>query len=107
MTHYYLAGGVPYTPMFSRRGEQRFAVRQLLDIRNRRAIVPSLDGTAVVFPDAGDQLRHIRPVYGLRAAVTRASGHRGGYLPQSPRDAVRLAKDKLLARLRGRVRGEQ
>ena len=87
VTHYYFTDAVPFTPMFSRRSEGRYAVRRVRDIRTGRWVAPSLDGAPVVFPDRGGGLREIRAVGGLPAAVTRAAG---GYaaLPRSPGDAV-------------------
>jgi len=99
VTHYYFADAVPFTPMFSRRSEGRYAVRRVRDIRTGRWATPSLDGTPVVFPDGGDGLRAVRPVTGLRGAVTRAMAPYAG-LPQSPRDALRIAARDLVVKLR-------
>jgi Phytanoyl-CoA dioxygenase (PhyH) len=98
VSHYYFAGAVPFTPMFSRRSEGRFAVRSHLDIRTGRLAVPSLDGVPVVFPDGGEDLRRIRPVRGLRGAVTHALAPYVP-LPASPRHAMRLAAGKWLPKL--------
>jgi hypothetical protein len=93
VSHYYFAGAVPFTPMFSRRSEGRFAVRSVRDIRTGRWAAASLDGTPVVFPDGGEELRRIRPVRGLPGIVTRALAPHAP-LPESPRAAVvRVARD--------------
>ena len=97
VSHYYFAGAVPFTPMFSRRSEGRFAVRSFRDIRTGRSVAPSLDGTPVVFPDGGDDLRRIRPVRGLPGVVTRALAPHAP-LPQSPREAVTTVARDLVAR---------
>ncbi len=91
VTHYYFNDAVPFTPMFSRIGEGRYAVRRVCDIRTGRWVTPSLDGTPVVFPDAGEGLRTIRPLGGLSAAVTRAASPHAVALPRSPADAVMQA----------------
>ena len=99
VTHYYFADAVPFTPMFSRRSEGRYAVRRVRDIRTGRWAAPSLDGTPVVFPDGGEGLRAIRPVTGLRGAMTRVMAPYAG-LPQSPRDALAIAARSLVDKLR-------
>lgn len=99
VTHYYFAGAVPFTPMFSRRSEGRYAVRRVRDVRTGRWAAASLDGTAVVYPDGGEGLRGVRTVNGLGAAVTRATAPFAG-LPRSPQDAVRTVAQNLVAKLR-------
>lgn len=99
VTHYYFADAVPFTPMFSRRSEGRYLVRRVRDIRTARWFGPSLDGVPVVFPDAGDGLRAVRPVAGLTGAVMRAvAAHTN--LPQSPLHSVKMTARALLSRLR-------
>jgi hypothetical protein len=100
VTHYYFAGSVPFTPMFSRRGEDRYAVRRVRDIRTGRWTTPSLDGTPCVFPDRGDGLRAIRPVGGLAGTVVSRTMGSHGDLPISPRNALRMAARDLAAKLR-------
>ena len=99
VTHYYFSDAVAFTPMFSRRTEGRYAVRRVRDIRTGSWTTPSLDGTPVVFPDGREGLRAIRPVSGLRGAVTRAAAPYAD-LPQSPRDALRHAARELVHKLR-------
>ncbi|MEA2688311.1 MAG: hypothetical protein QOD51_918, partial [Candidatus Eremiobacteraeota bacterium] len=75
------------------------AVRRVRDIRTGRWTAPSLDGTPVVFPDGREELRGIRPVTGLRGAVTRAMAPYAA-LPQSPRDALAIAVRSVVDKLR-------
>ncbi|HWT05687.1 MAG TPA: phytanoyl-CoA dioxygenase family protein [Xanthomonadales bacterium] len=98
VTHYYFADAVPFTPMFSRRSEGRYLVRRVRDIRTARWVGPSLDGVPVVFPDAGEGLRAVRPVAGLTGAVTRALAPHTN-LPQSPMHSVKMTAQALLSRL--------
>jgi ectoine hydroxylase-related dioxygenase (phytanoyl-CoA dioxygenase family) len=93
VTHYYFSGAVPFTPMFSRRSEGRFAVRRVRDVRTGRWVAPSLDGMPVVFPATGDFLHRIHPLGGgIHGALARVAGPYA-VLPESPRDAlVRTAR---------------
>jgi hypothetical protein len=99
VTHYYFADSVPFTPMFSRLSQGRYAVRRVRDIRTGRWVAPSLDGVPVVFPDGGEGLRGVRPVGGLRGAVTRAVAPYAN-LPQSPREALALTARAVAGKLR-------
>jgi hypothetical protein len=99
VSHYYFADAVPFTPMFSRRSEGRYAVRAVRDIRSGRLVAPSLDGTPVVFPDTGEQLRRIRPVRGVSGLVTRALAPHAP-LPASPQGALRAVAGDLVRSLR-------
>jgi hypothetical protein len=98
VTHYYFADAVPFTPMFSHRGEGRYFVRRVRDIRTGRWVGPSLDGVPVVFPDAGAGLRAVRTVDGFEGAVTRALAPYT-HLPESPMHSVKLTARSLLSRL--------
>ncbi len=66
VTHYYFADAVPFTPMFSRRSEGRYAVRRVRDIRTGTV------GRAVARRRTGRvsrrrrRLRAVRAVDGLR-----------------------------------------
>ena len=91
VTHYYFDGVVPFTPMFSRRSEGRYATRRLRNVRTGRWIVPSLDGTPVVFPHRGETLRDIVPVDGLAGGFVKRIMALHGGLPASPLDAVNLS----------------
>ena len=93
VTHYYFAGTVPYTPMFSRRSEDAYCVRRLRDVRTGRWTVPSLDGTGVVFPARDGHRRAVRAVRGPAGALVRATMRIHGRLPESPRNAVRVFAD--------------
>jgi hypothetical protein len=86
--------------MFSRRSEGCYAVRRYRDIRTGRWTTPSLDGTPVVFPHAGDGRRAIRPVAGLAGTVVRRTMPLHGELPVSPRNALRATAGELLGPLR-------
>jgi Phytanoyl-CoA dioxygenase (PhyH) len=99
VTHYYFADAVPFTPMFSRRSEGRYAVRRVRDVRTGRWVAPSLDGTPVVFPDGGEGLRGIQPLGGIHAALTRVVAPYAG-LPESPRDALVQTARRIVHRLR-------
>lgn len=99
VTHDYFADAVPFTPMFSHRSAGRYLVRRVCDIRTNRWVGPSLDGTPVVFPDAGGGLRAVRPVAGLEGAVTRALAAHAN-LPTSPMHSARLVARDVLSRLR-------
>jgi hypothetical protein len=90
VTHYYFDDVVPITPMFSRRSEGRYSTRRLRDIRTGRWIVPTLDGTPVVFPHSGDVWREIRPIHGFAGTFVRRIMSVQGGLPSSPRNAVKL-----------------
>ncbi|HEY0380587.1 MAG TPA: phytanoyl-CoA dioxygenase family protein [Candidatus Elarobacter sp.] len=99
VTHYYFDNVVPFTPMFSRRSQGRYATRRLRDIRTGRWIVPSIDGTPVVFPHHGDVWREIRPIHGLAGTfVKRILAVQGG-LPVSPLNAVNLTARSAASRL--------
>ena len=99
VTHYYFADAVPFTPMFSQRSAGRYLVRRVRDIRTKRWVGPSLDGLAVVFPDAGDGLRAVRQVAGLEGALTRALAAYAN-LPTSPVHSAKLIARGVLSRLR-------
>ncbi len=99
VTHYYFDRTVPFTPMFSRRDENRFDVRVTRDIRTGRVVKPSLDGTPVVFPADGTPLRGVRPLTGLSGAIVRALPPTPA-LPPSGREALRMAVRSLRGRLR-------
>jgi hypothetical protein len=100
VTHYYFADAVPFTPMFSRRSEGRYAVRRLRDVRTGRWTAPSLDGTPVVFPGDGD-LRTIRPVTGALGRLVSGAMHLHGGLPSSPANALRVIAREFAGKLRG------
>jgi hypothetical protein len=104
VTHYYFDGVVPFTPMFSRRSENRYATRRLRDIRTGRWIVPSIDGTPGVFPHCGDAWRDIRPVRGLAGALVKTVLAVHGGLPVSPLNSLNLTARSAAARL-GRTHG--
>jgi hypothetical protein len=99
VTHYYFDGAVPFTPMFSRRSEDRYAVRRVRDIRTGAWNVPSLDGTPVIFPDRGEGLRAIRPVDGLTANVVTRTMHLHGGLPSSAPNSLNLTARRLVRNL--------
>jgi hypothetical protein len=99
VTHYYFADAVPFTPMFSQRTAGRYFVRRVRDIRTKRWVGPSLDGVPVVFPDAGEGLRAVRPVDGLEGAVTRALA-RYAHLPETPMHSVKMIARGVFSRLR-------
>jgi len=99
VTHYYFTGSVPFRPMFSRRSEGRYAVSHLRDVRTGQWIVPSLDGTPVVFPHCGDGLRAIRPLGGICHALARVAGPYA-VLPESPREALAQTVRKVAHKLR-------
>ena len=99
VTHYYFDGVVPFTPMFSRRSEARYATRRLRDIRTGKWIVPSIDGTPVVFPHQGDAWRDIRPVGGPAGNFVRFMMAIHGGLPVSPLNALNLAARSAASRL--------
>jgi Phytanoyl-CoA dioxygenase (PhyH) len=88
VTHYYFDRTVAYTPMFSRRDEERLHVRLPCDVRTGRVVKPSLDGVPVVFPGADDGLHRVRPLSGLSGAVVRALPATSA-LPASGPNAVR------------------
>jgi phytanoyl-CoA dioxygenase PhyH len=98
VTHYYFDGVVPFTPMFSRRSEARYATRRLRDIRTGKWIVPSIDGTAVVFPHQGGAWRAIRPVHGLPGGLVTCLMAIHGGLPASPLDALNVTARRAAAR---------
>jgi hypothetical protein len=99
VTHYYFDNVVPFTPMFSRRSEDRYAVRRVRDIRTGAWNVPSLDGTPVIFPDRGEGLRAIRPVDGLTANVVTRTMHLHGGLPSSAPNSLNLTARRLVRNL--------
>ncbi|HEV2738394.1 MAG TPA: phytanoyl-CoA dioxygenase family protein, partial [Candidatus Elarobacter sp.] len=99
VTHYYFDGVVPFTPMFSRRSEARYATRRLRDIRSGRWIVPSIDGTPVVFPHQGEAWRDIRPVHGLAGGLVTCMMTIHGGLPVSPLNALNLTARSAASRL--------
>jgi hypothetical protein len=99
VTHYYFDGVVPFTPMFSRRSEARYATRRLRDVRTGKWIVPSIDGTPVVFPHQGDAWRDIRPVGGPAGDFVRFMMAIHGGLPVSPLNAINLTARSAASRL--------
>ena len=99
VTHYYFDGVVPFTPMFSRRSEARYATRRLRDIRTGKWIVPSIDGTPVVFPHRGDMWRDIRPVHGLAGGLVKTMMTVQGGLPVSPLNSLNLVMRSAASRL--------
>jgi ectoine hydroxylase-related dioxygenase (phytanoyl-CoA dioxygenase family) len=99
VTHYYFDDVVSITPMFSRRSEGRYSVRRLRDIRTGRWIVPTLDGTPVVFPHSGDEWREIRPVHGLAGTFVKQIMAVQGGLPASAPNAVKLTALSAASRL--------
>ncbi len=99
VTHYYFDGVVPFTPMFSRRSEARYATRRLRDIRTGRWIVPTIDGTPVVFPHQGDAWRDIRTVHGLAGRFVKAIMTVHGGLPVSPLNSLNLTARSAASRL--------
>jgi hypothetical protein len=99
VTHYYFTDAVPFTPMFSRRSEGRYAVRHVRDVRTGRWVIPSLDGTPVVFPNGGGGLRRIRPMGGFDAALARVTPRHAG-LAEPPADFVGRVARGIARRLR-------
>ncbi len=99
VTHYYFDGVVPYTPMFSRRSESRYATRRLRNIATGKWIVPSIDGTPVVFPHQGEAWRDIRPVHGLAGGLVKTVLTVHGGLPVSPLNSLNLTARSAAARL--------
>jgi hypothetical protein len=99
VTHYYFADAVPFTPMFSRRTEGRYAVRRVRNVRTGRWVTPSLDGTPVVLLYAGRGLRMIRPLGGLPAVIARAAEPFTGPL-ESPRRALVQTARSFVRKLR-------
>jgi Phytanoyl-CoA dioxygenase (PhyH) len=99
VSHYYFAGAVPFTPMFSRAREGRYDVRRLQDIRTGRWTTPSLDGAPLLFPGERDGLREIARAGGLAGALSRAVGTDRG-LPRSSGEALAWGALALARRLR-------
>jgi hypothetical protein len=100
VTHYYFDNSLPYTPMFSRRSEGRYAIRRLRNIVTGRWIVPSLDGAPVVFPEPHEGLRRIRRVPGLGGALVAQTMAIHGGLPSSVPNALRLMAHRIAERFR-------
>ena len=96
VTHYYFDNSMAFTPMFSRRREGRYAVKRLRDIASGRWIVPSLDGTPVIFPEPAEGLRGIAPVTGIAGAVVARTMALHGGLPFSVRNTLRLTAHALI-----------
>ena len=99
VSHYYFAGAVPFTPMFSRARDGRYDVRRLQDIRTGRWVTPSLDGAPLLFPGERDGLREIARAGGLAGVLSRAVGTDRG-LPRSAGEALGWGARALARHLR-------
>jgi hypothetical protein len=102
VTHYYFQDAIPFSPMHSRRSQGAFAVRRVRDIATGDLIVPTLDGTPVVFPVHDEWTRAIRRVDGVAGKLATRAMRLRRHLPRSAAHAlsitVRAAVKKLLVR---------